>query len=67
MTDEKDDALAAYGGMTLNERLVVSGLIGKWDAVLQARDRATLVAILRDVAVGRPEDVADRLLAGDAG
>lgn len=67
MTDEKDDALAAYGGMTLNERLAVSGLIGKWDAALQARDRATLVAILRDVAVGRPEDVADRLLAGDAG
>ncbi len=67
MADEKDDALATHGGMTLNERLVVSGLIGKWDAALEARDRATLVAILRDVAIGRPEDVADRLLRDEAG
>ena len=67
MADEKDDVFANYGGMTLNDRLVVSGLIGNWDAALEARDRATLVDILRDVAIGRPEDVADRLLAGEAG
>ena len=35
-----------YSGMTVNERLVVSGQIEAWDAAVVARDRARMIEVL---------------------
>ena len=38
-------------GMTVNERLVVCGVIDKWDAAAKRRNKGDMIAILRDVAL----------------
>ena len=38
--------MALYTGMTVNERLVVSGQIEAWDAACSCRDRARMIEIL---------------------
>jgi enamine deaminase RidA (YjgF/YER057c/UK114 family) len=35
-----------YAGMTVNERLVISGQIAAWDAAVARRDRAGMIEIL---------------------
>ena len=40
------------GGMTLNERLVMAGLMDDWDAAVRARDRKRMTAILIAVEAG---------------
>ena len=35
-----------YGGMTVNERLVISGRLEAWDAAVAAGDRAKMIEIL---------------------
>ena len=35
-----------YAGMTVNERLAISGLIGDWDRAVLNRDRARMIEIL---------------------
>ena len=35
-----------YAGMTVNERLVVSGQIAAWDKAVIGRDRAKMIEIL---------------------
>lgn len=35
-----------YSGMTVNERLVISGRIRDWDNAVQKRDRAGMIDIL---------------------
>ena len=36
-----------YAGMTVNERLVLSGQIDAWDAAVVVGDRARMIEILR--------------------
>ena len=51
-TDEEvTEASRNYAGMTMNERLVVSGLIDRWDAALARRDRKALLRICAQVGV----------------
>jgi hypothetical protein len=35
-----------YAGMTVNERLVMSGQIAAWDAAVARRDRAGMIEVL---------------------
>lgn len=35
-----------YAGMTVNERLVISGQMAAWDAAVVSRDRARMIEIL---------------------
>jgi hypothetical protein len=35
-----------YAGMTVNERLVVSGQLAPWDAAVARRDQAGMIAVL---------------------
>jgi hypothetical protein len=39
------------GGMTVNERLVMCGVIDKWDDAVRRRSRAEMIAVLRGVAM----------------
>jgi hypothetical protein len=39
------------GGMTANERLVMCGVIDKWDDAVRRRSRAEMIAVLRSVAM----------------
>jgi len=41
-----------YGGMTVNERLWVSGLMEKFDLAVTETDINTVKSILRDVELG---------------
>ena len=38
-----------YAGMTVNERLVVAGLMQAFDKAVMARDRSAAIAVLRQV------------------
>ena len=38
-----------YGGMTVNERLVMSGLIATWDRAIAEGDRVTAIEVLGQV------------------
>lgn len=38
-----------YGGMTVNGRLYLSGLMGKFDKALLEKDTDTLISILKEV------------------
>jgi hypothetical protein len=51
--------------MTVNERLVVSGLTDEFDWAVRRRDRHTMIAILRKVAVTEKgaAQTADAILA----
>ncbi len=53
------------GGMTVNERLWVAGLIERFDAAARGRDRLGMVAILRqvDLAEADAEACAAAILA----
>jgi hypothetical protein len=51
-TDEEVAAASRkYGGMTMNERLVMSGLIDQWDAAVAKRDRERLLRICAQVGI----------------
>jgi hypothetical protein len=41
-----------YHGMTVNERLVVSGLLTEFDEAKKRKDKNTVIEILRRVRVG---------------
>jgi hypothetical protein len=41
--------MSKLGGMTLNERLVVTGLMPAWDAALLRRDREEMIELLGKV------------------
>jgi len=44
-----------YGGLTINERLVVAGLLSSFEAAAKARGQATMIGLLAEVEV---EDAA---------
>lgn len=48
---------AGYPGMTVNERLVISGLMPEFEAAMRARDRARIIAVLQRVGLST-EDAA---------
>ncbi|MDD4890992.1 MAG: hypothetical protein PHU85_13810 [Phycisphaerae bacterium] len=54
-----------YSGMTTNERLVVAGLLDKFDRAARNRNRADMVFLLTQVqlATGEAERIADTVLA----
>ena len=50
-----------YNGMTVNERLVISGRMEAWDAAVAAADRGRMIAIL--VATAMTERQAEGTVA----
>jgi hypothetical protein len=55
-----------FGGMTVNERLVVAGLVDDWDQAVHRRDRTEMIRILELVDVMRADQTADAVLANPA-
>jgi hypothetical protein len=49
--EEVAEASRKYGGMTMNERLVISGLIDQWDAAVAKGDRKVLLRICAQVGI----------------
>ncbi len=43
-----------YAGMTVNERLYLSGQLKEFDAAIDCKDKAKLIEILRDIEVDEP-------------
>ena len=43
------------GGMTVNERLVVCGVIDKWDDAVRRRSRTEMIQVLRSVALSESQ------------
>lgn len=54
------------GEMTVNERLVATGLLEEWDRAVHARDRETMLQIVRQIEVIPPEPTVDAVLADPA-
>ena len=54
-----------YAGMTVNERLVVSGQIAAWDKAVIGRDRAKMIEILMavEMAAEQAAETTDATLA----
>jgi len=50
-------------GMTVNERLCVTGLLDSWDEAVRVKDRDAMLAIMRQVGVHPPENTVDAVLA----
>ena len=48
---KKTDNIQTYNGLTVNERLVVSGLLPKFDAAARQRNRRLMIAMLRKLAL----------------
>jgi hypothetical protein len=63
MTEPADVDNAKYGGMTINERLLVTGLSEQFDRAARSRDRALMIELLNRVLVTTPEWTADAILA----
>jgi hypothetical protein len=60
-------AKSNYQGMTVNERLVVAGLIEQWDAAVRQRDRDGMIETLKQVDIGSDADkIADAVLKNPA-
>lgn len=52
-----------YAGMTVNERLFLSGCLDEWDEALQLRDHARMIAILTALDLGdQASFIVDRVL-----
>jgi hypothetical protein len=49
--EEVAEASRNYAGMTMNERLVLSGLVDRWDVAVAKRDREALLRICAQVGV----------------
>jgi hypothetical protein len=54
-----------YAGMTVNERLVIAGLIAAWDAAVAGRDRARMIEILMSTELSEKQaaETTDAVLA----
>lgn len=61
--DETKKMQSPYAGMTLNERIVVSGQLREWDQAVHAADRAKMVEILVHLDLDtQAEALADQIL-----
>jgi hypothetical protein len=60
--------MAQYGGMTVNERLIISGLTGAFDDAARGRDRDQMIEILGKVEMtpDAAAKAADMVLANPA-
>ncbi|WP_342361332.1 hypothetical protein [Terrarubrum flagellatum] len=58
-------AMTDYSGMTVNERLVISGQIDLWDAAVLAGDKARMIEILvkTHLTQSQAEETAAAVLA----
>ena len=54
-----------YAGMTVNERLVVSGQMPAWDAAVSRRDRARMIEVLMSTELTEKQatETTDAVLA----
>lgn len=57
---------SSYAAMTVNERLVMAGLIDEWDRAVNARNRNEMIAVLKRVDVEGADMTADKVLANRA-
>lgn len=57
---------AGLAGMTVNERLAARGLTAEWDAAVIARDRATMLMLLKRVALFDGAPIVDAVLGDPA-
>jgi hypothetical protein len=57
--------MSLYAGMTVNERLVVSGQIAAWDATVARRDRAGMIEVLMSTELSEKQaaETTDAVLA----
>ena len=57
-----------YAGMTVNERLVISGHMAAWDAAVAGRERTRMIEILvvAELTAGQAVDTADTTLGDPA-
>ncbi|UGY15068.1 hypothetical protein [Bradyrhizobium septentrionale] len=53
-----------YAGMTLNERIVVSGRLAEWDKAVHAADRSKMIEILTQLDLeSQAESLVNQILA----
>jgi hypothetical protein len=53
-----------YGGMTVNERLSVAGLIDEWDVAAKSRNRDRMIEVLSKVELSQQAaEITDTVLA----
>jgi hypothetical protein len=57
--------MALYAGMTVNERLVISGQMAVWDEATARGDRARMIEILMapELTAKQAEETTDAVLA----
>ena len=68
MNEEGDADADRFAGMTVNERLFSAGTLDQFDAAARRRDRITMIALLRSVALTEIEaaKTTDMILADPA-
>ena len=55
--------MSLYAGMTVNERLVIAGLIAAWDEAVISGDRARMIEILMATDLTAEQASTDTTLA----
>ncbi|MBV8564156.1 MAG: hypothetical protein JO366_17560 [Methylobacteriaceae bacterium] len=58
-----EETSGRFAGMTLNERLVMAGVMDQWDAAARARDRESMLKVLKQVEIAEPAPIVDAVLA----
>lgn len=68
-TVERVHEQPCLGGMTVNERLVLAGLLSHWDAAIEAGGRETAIGVLQRVEMSEESAAAtvDAVLADPPG
>jgi hypothetical protein len=59
----EEQKISNLGGMTVNERLIVTGLLDRWDAAVRKRDRREMLEILVQIEITEPAPTVDAVLA----